>query len=343
MPVPLDTAPVRVDQLRTQRSIVDEWLDSVSSQHTRDAYRADWQQFTAWCATEGTDPVGFRRADAARFRDWLDGPQPGRNGRYGNATKARKLTAISSFYGYAAAERPDVVPTNPFAKIKRPRVSRKSRTRHLTPDEAYRFLEVAAEEGPLALALVDLMLSTALRTTEVTGASVTDLYRDGGDVLLRVTRKGDEEDDVLIPAETATTLYEYLDGRRTGPLFAFPRSPDRPPTRQQVQYLVAKLARNAGLVVEEGDRLVSPHSLRHTAATQAFAQGNDSRQVQALMGHADGRTTTLYDGGSVEAGRAAARTLGQLWHRAHPEPATGAGSAATPSVQVTPDPGPPPR
>jgi integrase/recombinase XerD len=313
---PLDGPHADLSHVRSERSIVDAWIASVASPHSRAAYRADYDQFVAWCNEHRIDPVRFTRADANTYRDWLAGPQPGgRNGKYGRATIARKLTSISSFYGYVRDERPDVIPVNPFDKVDRPRPSRKSRTRHLTVDEADRFLDAAAEESPVAHALVDLMLSTGIRTTEAVTADVTDLYRDRDDLVLRVTRKGGEEDDVLVPPQTATTLYEYLDGRTSGPLFVW-RHQTRRPTRQQIGYLVGKLARKAGLVVEQGDRLVSPHSLRHTAATQALnLPGNDVRKVQAMLGHADSRTTARYDGDATEAGRAAARSLGSLWHR----------------------------
>jgi site-specific recombinase XerD len=61
-------------------------------------------------------------------------------------------------------------------------------------------------------------------------------------------------------------------------------------TRQQAARIVARLARRAGIL-----KRVSPHSLRHTAATLALDDGVSLRVVQASLGHADPKTTVRYD------------------------------------------------
>lgn len=287
------------------------WEQAQTSPRTAAAYRSDIKLWFTFCTQRGVDPLRAHRVNVDQYRHELTAA------RYSNSTIARRITAVSSFYSYAVRYASDRVRENPAAGAKRPSVSQESTTRGLEVEEAERLLDEAADHGPRALAIVDLMLCTAVRISEVVEADVGDLVREGDDLLLRVTRKGGADQHMLLSPGTATSLFEYLGGRRSGPLFLSERT-GRRATRQQIGHLIGTLARRAELV-NPGERLVSPHSLRHTAATAALDDPDtDIRQVQALMGHAETRTTGRYDRHAKEASRAAARTLGNLWHRDRP-------------------------
>ena len=79
-----------------------------------------------------------------------------------------------------------------------------------------------------------------------------------------------------------------IEGLRSGPASA-ETEPGSPISQQYVRTMVARYARRAGL-----SKLVHPHTLRHTAATQWLRAGFDLRQVQQLLGHASPVTTQVY-------------------------------------------------
>lgn len=284
------------------------WERAQRSAATAAAYRTDIGLWFTYCAREGADPLRAHRVHVDGYRHALEAAG------YAPTTIARRITSVSSFYAYAVRHSGGMVRENPAADVKRPSVDQESTTRGLELDEADRLLDAAGEHSIRALAIVDLMLCTALRISEVVNARVEDLQRDGDDVILTVKRKGGKRQGMLLSPGTVTSLNEYLAGRRSGPLFLSERT-GKGATRQQLGHLVGTLARRAGLL-DPGSQLISPHSLRHTAVTHALDdKDTDVRQVQALAGHTETRTTLRYDRHSKQAARAAARTLGNLWHR----------------------------
>ncbi len=94
----------------------------------------------------------------------------------------------------------------------------------------------------------------------------------------------------------------------TGPLLA--TDTGKPLTQAYVFALIRRLARAAGLPACEQ---ISPHSLRHSAATAALDDGAPLRDVQDLLGHADPRTTRRYDRNRGSLDRSAAHRLGVLY------------------------------
>jgi integrase len=158
-------------------------------------------------------------------------------------------------------------------------------------------------------ALVALMLSTGLRVSEVCHADTADLGRERGHRTLTVKRKGGRRQRIPLPEDAAAALEDYLAGR-TGPLFLVAGVRI---TRHQVAYRLRKLATAAGI---DPDLPISPHSLRHTATTQALDADESLRRVQVLMGHRDPRTTTRYDRARDNVDRSPVHALGAAYRRA---------------------------
>jgi integrase/recombinase XerD len=110
-------------------------------------------------------------------------------------------------------------------------------------------------------------------------------------------------------AELRATPHDELpDVELTGPLFATATGTQL--TQAYVYALIRRLARAAGLPA--ADR-ISPHSLRHSAATAALDDGAPLRDVQDFLGHADPRTTRRYDRNHGALDRSAAHRLGVLY------------------------------
>lgn len=272
------------------------WLVSFTSPHTRAAYGADLDQWLAFCAAAGLNPLGAARVHGDAFARWLDaGPAP-----LAPRTLARKLSAISSWYGYATEE--GVIPANPFARVRRPKVERfQSETAGLTEDEA-RAMVAAADAAPgltglRTAAFIRLMIELGPRVSEALAATLADLGHQRGHRTLRIVGKGQKTRVRNLPPATAAALDAYLAARAaaagvtveelSGPLFA--TASGRPLDRADAYRLVVKIAKSAGLAAK-----VTPHALRHTFATVASDRGASVKQLQHALGHASSSTTDIY-------------------------------------------------
>jgi integrase/recombinase XerD len=124
--------------------------------------------------------------------------------------------------------------------------------------------------------------------SEACGANISDLATERGHRVLITTRKGGKVRRHALAPRTVAALDAHIDGRSDGPLLL--SNDGARLDRFDATRIVRRLARRAGI-----DKSISPHSLRHTAATLALDAGVPLRDVQDLMGHADPRTTRRYD------------------------------------------------
>lgn len=256
-------------------------------QQTRRAYFNDLRAWYAWCTERQLHPLQARRHDVALWARQL-AEQPQRSGKAeAPASIARRLSCLSSFYGYALQV--GVLEENPVANVKRPRVANNSMTVGLTRNELERLLDTAEADGPRSAALITLLAYNGLRIDEALSRNVEHLGHQLGHRVLRITRKGGR--DALEPVSPAVerALDTYLASRTTGPLFLDDH--DRRMYEAQAWRLVRRLARLAGL---KSAGQLSPHSLRHTFATSLDDAGVPLQDIQDAMGHADPRTTRRY-------------------------------------------------
>jgi site-specific recombinase XerD len=284
-PLPATVAGTAVEASTTSplHALAVAWLLGYSSERTRRAYRRDLEHFVAWCAGHNLDPLAVRRAHVDAHTEEL------RRAGAAPSTVARRLSALSSFYGYAVAE--DVLDRNPLANVRRPRISLDvSATVGLDRDDARQLLTAAAADSPRTRALVALLLLDGLRVSEALAADVDDLGAARGHRTIRVTRKGANTATVPLAPATIDAVDAYLAGRSSGPIFTTGTGRRWAPS--EAFRAVRRLAHTAGVTAAAQ---VSPHSLRHTFATIALDAGASLRDVQDAMGHADPRTTRRYD------------------------------------------------
>ena len=130
-----------------------------------------------------------------------------------------------------------------------------------------------------------------LRIDEALACDVTSLTYHRGHRALRITRKGGRASTEPLAPIVLRPLQDYLGDRTDGPLFL--NRDDTARLAYTTSYaLIRRLARRAG--IPAADRL-SPHSLRHSFATELLGNGVPLQDVQDAMGHADPRTTRRYD------------------------------------------------
>lgn len=258
------------------------FLGGYSSARTRAAYGRDLEAWFTFCAEHGTDPLGAIRAHVDAWARNLEA-----SGR-APSTVARNLATLSSFYRYAVAE--GALAASPVANVRRPHVPDESPTLGLDRDELRALMAAAEEAGPRDSALVGLLGLLGLRVSAACDATMADLATERGHRTITTRGKGGKVLRRTLPAQLAATIDELTAGQTDGPIL---RANDGSPMdRHDAARIVARLTRAAGI-----DKRITPHSLRHTAATNYLDAGAPLHTVQDALGHADPRTTRRYDRG----------------------------------------------
>ena len=300
------------------------WLDAQAgrSPHTVRAYRGDVAALITHACSLTDEPGTLVVGEAIGLdvaRDWL---ARGHAAGWSTATLARRAAAVRTYARWvASSEYPGRVGGTPsrapgaLASLTAPRV-RRALPRVLTADEAAELCRhagsVAEEDDPVGLrdhALVELLYATGARVSELVGLDVDDV--DAERRTLRVHGKGGRDRVVPfgVPAGDAIDRWAMsgrprLAGTGSGKALFLGVTGRRLGVRQ-ARERVNRLSVAAGI-----DR-ISPHGLRHSAATHVLDGGGDLRSVQELLGHATLATTQIYTHVSVARLRAA-------YSRAHP-------------------------
>ena len=216
-----------------------------------------------------------------------DSPSPD----YGieSAARARKLSAIKSFYKYLTV-RTKQLQDNPVADLEYPKL-RKSLPKYLTFEQSAALLKaVSGVNEKRDYAILMLFLNCGIRRSELVGLNMTDVYEDR----IRVIGKGNKERFVYFGAACRKAIDAYLPERQkkvltdNRALFGS-RNGNRIST-DAVHALVKKALLQAGLDATQ----FSAHKLRHTAATMMLSGGVDVKTVQEVLGHENLNTTQIY-------------------------------------------------
>lgn len=283
------------DVLARTNQLVAGWLLERPSENTRAAYRRDLELLARFLAVHGGHLLTASRGQIAGWGESMRRGDPPSTKPASEVTVARRYAVASSFYAYAVQE--EAIPSHPMTGMKRPKRSEdEDGIAWLDLEQMRAFLTAAADHSPRLYALVAVMLTTGARVSEITAAEVADLGHTGGHRVLTVTRKGGKRQHLPLAPWVGVTLDRYLKGRGEGPLFATRARDgglgylDEP----AIHRLIRRLAEQAGLPKDLIRRL-RPHSLRHSAITGALDAGSSLRDVQAMAGHADPRTTERYD------------------------------------------------
>jgi integrase/recombinase XerD len=271
------------------------WLWSFrESAHTREAYRRDVEDFARWCLSRDLDVTDVRRPDVDAYAANLANIPLPRTGRpMAPASVARRLAALSSWYGYLHDA--GAVSHNPMTRVRRPRLDRDHTTTvGMSAAEATALLRAAAQDPVLgaecASALAGFLVAIGARVSEVCALDVTDLGFDSGHRTVRLRMKGGKTRTRAVPPALAAKLDALCAGRADGPLFRT-RAGERV-DRHVIARFVRRAARAAGLPSAER---ITPHSFRHAWATLARERGATLEERQHALGHADPRTTQRYD------------------------------------------------
>ena len=212
-------------------------------------------------------------------------------------TQSYHLIALRGFFKYLAKR--GIKSLDP-SLIDLPRAAKKQVT-FLHFDEIERLLAeipLDTESGLRDRAIIELLFSGGLRVSELCGLNRDSINLERREFMVR--GKGKKDRPIFIDKSTAECIEEYLNMRTdTLPALFLNNSANqqipstsgdfRRLTPRSIERIVQKYTRLAGIT-----KHVTPHTMRHSFATDLLMNGADIRSVQSLLGHANISTTQIY-------------------------------------------------
>jgi site-specific recombinase XerD len=267
----------------------------IRNPHTRTAYERAVRGFLDWCSVTGIDDL--RRVapgDVGRYQDQLTGGTP---------KKKLHLAAIRRYFDRLVTRH--VVMLNPAASVRGERYAVvEGKTPEISVEQArqlLRSMDVSTVVGLRDRAVIGILIYTAARAGAVAKLQTRSLQHDGSQWQLRFDEKGGKSREIPVRHDLQSFILQYVesaglrDAAKETPLFRTTvrktkQLTDRALTGVDVCRMVKRRLRDAGLPPR-----LSPHSFRVATVTDLLDQGAALDEVQYLAGHADPRTTRLYD------------------------------------------------
>lgn len=213
---------------------------------------------------------------------------------YTETTQSRIVSGIKHFYKFLMIE--NYIDINPAELIETPRIKRKLPV-YLSVEEIDLMLSCidrSTAEGERNMALLETLYSCGLRVSEVVDLKLSQIHKVEGFVL--VTGKGNKERLVPISKSAINLIENYsqhyrkdLTIKKGNEDFVFLNRRGGKLSRQMVFLIIKELGRIAGI-----NKVLSPHSFRHSFATHLLEGGADLRAIQEMLGHESITTTEIY-------------------------------------------------
>lgn len=266
------------------------------SSKTAENYKLYLERFV-----EFTDDIQVEKITSEivrKYRLWLNRYKNFNDVELKTITQAYHLIALRGFLTYLSKR--DITSLSPN-KIELPKVIRKQVT-FLSNQEIERMLtSIPIRDDEMTLrdkAIIELLFSSGLRVSELVGLNRENINTKRREFTVR--GKGQKDRPIFISENAATIIEGYLKKRidNLPPLFLSysrnntviqNRGDYRRLTPRSVQRLINKYARLAGIT-----KNVTPHTMRHSFATDLLINGADLRSVQAMLGHSNISTTQVY-------------------------------------------------
>lgn len=262
--------------LRTERQL---------SPHTVSNYQRDLRKLTGWCSDHDITQVD--QLDSQHIRQCLSALH--RKGLSGRSLQ-RWLSSLRTFFNYGLKHR--WIKFNPANGISAPKSPRKL-PKTLDVDQIDQFLSLP-ESNLIDCrdhAIIELLYSSGLRLSELTGLNLTDL--DLREAVITVTGKGNKTRQLPVGRHALDALRTWLKRRNElkiidhQALFLSQRG-----TRLSTRNLQERLKQ---ISIRQGMQgKVHPHMLRHSFASHLLESSGDLRAVQQLLGHENISTTQVY-------------------------------------------------
>ncbi len=231
-----------------------------------------------------------------KYRLWLNRYKNYNDDELSTITQCYHLIALRGFLNYLSKrDMPSLSPE----KIELPKISRQQVT-FLYPDEIDRIIEqinLSTESGLRDRAIIELLFSSGLRVSELINLNRDQVNTSRREFMVR--GKGKKDRPVFISESASNHIENYLEARsdNLAPLFISYSRNNKPATSgnyrrltaRSIQRIISQYSRLAGIT-----KHVSPHTMRHSFATDLLMNGADIRSVQTMLGHSSISTTQIY-------------------------------------------------
>ena len=292
----LDRAPAVLQRAGSNALFAaDEFFAArISNPHTRRAYARIVARFLSWCGNQNLELRQVSPGRAGRFIDQLPGDSP---------TQNQALAALRHFFDALVIRH--AVALNPFSSV---RGKKHSVLDGKTPElaipqarELLRSLDTSHVVGLRDRALLGTLAYTGARVGALARLRRQDLEDQGSQRVLRFREKGGQQREIPVRHDLDRWLEEYLQAAR---IDADPRETPlfRAAMGKQKKLSAAPLSANAmrrmlkrRLKDARLPDIFSPHSFRVLVVTDLLTQDVPLEDVQYLAGHANPKTTQIYD------------------------------------------------
>ncbi|MFO1152057.1 MAG: tyrosine-type recombinase/integrase [Rhodospirillales bacterium] len=279
------------------RHFINFFIASIRNRHTRRSYARQAELFLSWCQAHGlTDIRQVRTEHVAAYIEGLS------RSSLEPASVKQALSGLRMLFSWLVVHQ--VVPQNPTASVRGPKlVVSEGKTPYLPPEEVVRLIESIPTDTLVGLrdrALIGVMAYTFARVGATVGMNVGDFYPQGKQWSLRFKEKGGKRKQIAAHHKLEEYMDAYLTATGIGeekgtPLFRTAHGKtgmltENRMTQPDAWRMLQRRARKAGVTTA-----VCNHSWRASGITVFLENGGSIEMAQYMAGHADPRTTKLYD------------------------------------------------
>ena len=262
-------------------------LERNYSPNTLAAYQNDLSWLLSFCEQQEMNPLDMQLEDLQHFAVQLHEHQ------IGPTSQARILSGIRSFYKYLLLS--GEIEQDPTELLESPHLGERLPEVLSTDeiDQIQKSIDLSKPEGQRNKTIIEVLFSCGLRVSELVNLKLSNLYLEEG--FVRVMGKGSKERLVPISSKALRELHYWFVDRNLMKIqqgeedYVFLNRRGKHLTRTMILIMLKRQAVAAGIT-----KTISPHTLRHSFATELLKGGADLRAIQAMLGHESIGTTELY-------------------------------------------------
>ena len=262
-------------------------LERNYSPNTLAAYQNDLSWLLSFCEQQEMNPLDMQLEDLQHFAVQLHEHQ------IGPTSQARILSGIRSFYKYLLLS--GEIEQDPTELLESPHLGERLPEVLSTDeiDQIQKSIDLSKPEGQRNKTIIEVLFSCGLRVSELVNLKLSNLYLEEG--FVRVMGPGSKERLVPISSKAIRELQYWFVDRNLMKIqqgeedYVFLNRRGKHLTRTMILIMLKRQAVAAGIT-----KTISPHTLRHSFATELLKGGADLRAIQAMLGHESIGTTELY-------------------------------------------------
>jgi len=253
-----------------------------------EAYLNDVSKFQIYCEDNGLLLNKIVRKDIQDFLQWLQ------EFNISPFTQSRLISGLKTFFSFLIIEHE--LDNNPTELLQAPRLARKlpSVLSIHEIDQLIAAIDLSSTEGQRNKTIIEVLYGCGLRVSELVNLKISNLFLDVE--FIKVEGKGSKERLIPIGQQAIKHLRLYLDSIRPhikikngNEDIVFLNRRGSALSRVMIFLIIKELAQKIGL-----EKIISPHTFRHSFASHLVEGGADLRAVQDMLGHESITTTEIY-------------------------------------------------